>query len=93
MDRAINELGAKGIQLFTNVNGKPLDDAGVPAVFDEMARATADLAAPGARRRLPDYPTEKSRSTRSGGRSAGRTKPAPPWRAWSSRDSSTATRT
>ncbi len=26
MDRAIGTLGAKGIQLFTNVNGRPLDD-------------------------------------------------------------------
>src|SRR5213075_898863 len=27
MDRAINQLGAKGIQILTHVAGKPLDDA------------------------------------------------------------------
>ena len=26
MERAITQLGAKGIQIFTNVNGRPLDD-------------------------------------------------------------------
>src|SRR6185312_9863437 len=26
MDRAITRLGARGIQVFTNVNGRPLDD-------------------------------------------------------------------
>jgi predicted TIM-barrel fold metal-dependent hydrolase len=34
MDRAIGRLGAKGIQLFTNVNGRPLDDPEFFPVFD-----------------------------------------------------------
>jgi aminocarboxymuconate-semialdehyde decarboxylase len=25
MDRAIGSLGARGVQIFTNVNGRPLD--------------------------------------------------------------------
>ncbi|PZG53335.1 amidohydrolase [Spongiactinospora gelatinilytica] len=35
---AIDGLGARGVQVFTNVNGKPLDDPAFQAVFDEMAR-------------------------------------------------------
>lgn len=35
--RAINQLGARGIQIFTNVNGKPLDLAEYEPVFAEMA--------------------------------------------------------
>jgi predicted TIM-barrel fold metal-dependent hydrolase len=36
IDRAINELGAKGIQLFTNVAGKPLSAPGFRPVFTRM---------------------------------------------------------
>ncbi|MGP3920226.1 amidohydrolase family protein [Nonomuraea sp. 10N515B] len=35
---AIDDLGARGVQVFTNVNGRPLDDPAFQAVFDEMAR-------------------------------------------------------
>ena len=34
MDRAINQLGAKGIQILTHVAGKPLDDAEFFPVFE-----------------------------------------------------------
>ena len=37
MDRAINELGARGIEVKTNVNGRPLDD---PEFFPVFERAT-----------------------------------------------------
>jgi predicted TIM-barrel fold metal-dependent hydrolase len=37
MDRAISELGAKGIQIFTNVNGRPLDDEEFYPIFERMA--------------------------------------------------------
>ena len=36
MDRAIGELGAKGIQIFTNVNGRPLDEAEFYPIFERM---------------------------------------------------------
>jgi len=60
LDRAITQLGAKGVQVFTNVAGKPLDDP----QFDPLFRAMANY-------RLPiwlhpvrtsaetDYPSEK----------------------------------
>ena len=37
IERAVGELGARGIQLFSNVNGKPLDRPEYLAFFDRMA--------------------------------------------------------
>jgi predicted TIM-barrel fold metal-dependent hydrolase len=36
-ERAILELGATGIQIYTNVNGKPLDDPAYLPLFQKMA--------------------------------------------------------
>lgn len=36
-DRAVNELGAKGIQIYTNVAGRPLDDPHFRPIFAAMA--------------------------------------------------------
>ena len=38
MDRAIGELGARGVQIFTNMNGRPLDDPEFFPIFDRMSR-------------------------------------------------------
>src|SRR3954471_22555427 len=37
MDRAIGKLGAKGIQIFTNMNGRPMDDPEFFPIFERMA--------------------------------------------------------
>jgi predicted TIM-barrel fold metal-dependent hydrolase len=37
MDRAIGELGARGVQIFTNVNGRPLDEPEFFPIFERMA--------------------------------------------------------
>ena len=37
IDRAVGELGASGIQVFTNINGRPLDEPDVLPVFQRMA--------------------------------------------------------
>src|SRR6266853_657520 len=37
MERAIGKLGAKGIQIFTNVNGRPLDEPEFYPIFERMA--------------------------------------------------------
>ena len=37
IDRAIGDLGAKGIQMFTHVGGRPLDHPDFGPVFDKMA--------------------------------------------------------
>jgi len=61
MERAIRKLDAKGVQIFTNVNGRPLDDREFYPVFERMAR-TYDLPIwlhPTRGANFPDYLTEK----------------------------------
>jgi len=38
MDRAIGVLGAKGVQIFTNVNGRPLDEPEFYSIFERMVK-------------------------------------------------------
>ena len=38
MDRAVEQLGARGIQVLTNVNTRPLDDPDFFAVFERITR-------------------------------------------------------
>src|SRR5712692_4576100 len=38
LERAIDQLGARGVQISSNVNGKPLDRAEFAPLFAEMAR-------------------------------------------------------
>lgn len=64
MERAIRRLGAKGIQVFTNVNGRPLDDPEFFPVFERCVK-TFDLPIwlhPVRTAKFADYATEsKSR--------------------------------
>ena len=64
MDRAIGQLGAKGIQIFTNVNGRPLDDPEFYPVFERSVKKY-DLPIwlhPVRTAKFADYPVEsKSR--------------------------------
>ena len=60
MDRAIDELGAKGIQIITSVAGRPLDDPEFLPVFERIANhhdrpVWMHPARPASR---PDYPGE-----------------------------------
>jgi uncharacterized protein len=38
MDRAIGRLGARGVQILTSVNGRPLDEAELYPVFERVTR-------------------------------------------------------
>src|SRR5512138_2413780 len=38
MERAIEDLGAKGIQVFTNVNGRPLDEEEFWPIFETAVK-------------------------------------------------------
>ena len=61
MDRAIGKLGAKGIQIFTNVNGRPLDDPEFFPIFERMVN-TYDLPIwvhPARTAKFADYPGEQ----------------------------------
>jgi predicted TIM-barrel fold metal-dependent hydrolase len=82
MDRAIGKLGARGVQVCTNVNGRALDE---PEYFHVFERApTSTTCRSGCIRRVPPpAPTmsaSRSPSTRSGRCWAGPTRPASPWR-------------
>ncbi|TMG54911.1 MAG: amidohydrolase [Chloroflexi bacterium] len=58
-DRAISELGALGVQIFTNVNGLPLDDPRFAPLFARMAELDRAMWVHPARgATMPDYPTE-----------------------------------
>lgn len=59
IDRAVNDLGAKGVQIFSNVNGRPLDDPELAPVFDKMAAVDLPIwLHPTRSAAFPDYATE-----------------------------------
>ena len=60
MDRVVGQLGARGIQIYSNVNGKPLDAPEFRPLFERMA--THDLPIwlhPTRPVNFSDYPVEK----------------------------------
>jgi predicted TIM-barrel fold metal-dependent hydrolase len=58
--RSVKELGAKGIQLYTNVVGKALDEPEFLPVFEEAARLDVPIwLHPARAANFPDYLTEK----------------------------------
>jgi aminocarboxymuconate-semialdehyde decarboxylase len=63
IDHAVGDLKAAGIQIFTNVNGKPLDDPEFAPIFQRMAELDRPIwMHPSRTAAFADYPTEpKSR--------------------------------
>ena len=64
LHRAIDDLGAAGVQIFTNVQGRPLDEPEFQPVFDAMAEYDLPIWMHPARSAdaIPDYAAEgKSR--------------------------------
>ena len=61
MERAITQLGAKGIQIFTNVNGRPLDDEEFWPIFDAAVNKydVPIWMHPARGANMPDYASEK----------------------------------
>ncbi len=58
-ERAVRDLGALGVQIFTNVNGLPLDDPRFAPLFETMARLDRAIWVHPARiATVPDYPGE-----------------------------------
>jgi predicted TIM-barrel fold metal-dependent hydrolase len=58
-DRAINDLGALGVQIFTNVNDLPLDDPRFEPLFASLSKLDrAVWVHPARTARFPDYPGE-----------------------------------
>jgi predicted TIM-barrel fold metal-dependent hydrolase len=59
IERAIGELGTLGIQVYTHVNGLPLDDPRFEPVFARMAELDRAIwVHPARNSSWPDYPTE-----------------------------------
>jgi predicted TIM-barrel fold metal-dependent hydrolase len=59
--RAVEKLGAKGIQIFTNVNGRPLDDPEFAPIFEKMHGYDLPIwMHPTRPAGHADYPTEKA---------------------------------
>ncbi|MEO8098246.1 MAG: amidohydrolase family protein [Acidobacteriota bacterium] len=57
--RAVDHLGASGVQIFTNVNGAPLDGPEYVEFFDEMAKREIGIwMHPTRGASMPDYKTE-----------------------------------
>ena len=61
MDRAIGKLGAKGVQIFTNVNGRPLDEPEFFPIFERMSKKhhLPIWVHPSRTAKWADYPTEQ----------------------------------
>lgn len=60
IDRAINEQGALGVQIFTNVNGLPLDDPRFAPFWAKMAAINKPIwVHPARTAAVPDYPSEE----------------------------------
>lgn len=60
LERAVNDLGAVGAQIFSNVNGLPLDDARFFPLFETADRLRCPLFLHPARgAKFPDYPGEE----------------------------------
>jgi aminocarboxymuconate-semialdehyde decarboxylase len=59
LDRALDELGAVGVQIYTHVNGVPLDDPRFEPFFARMAESGRPIwVHPARNSSWPDYPTE-----------------------------------
>lgn len=58
-ERAVKDLGAAGVQIFTNINGRPLDKPEFASIFDLMERLDRPIWLHPARGAdLPDYKME-----------------------------------
>ncbi len=59
VDRAITELRFRGVQIFTNINGKPLDSPEFMPLYEKMSSYNLPiLIHPQRPPDIPDYPTE-----------------------------------
>lgn len=60
LDRSINELGLRGIQIYTSIGGKPLDSQEFMPIYEKMSGyGLPMLVHPMRERPGPDYSTEK----------------------------------
>lgn len=61
LDRAVGELGLRGVQIFTHVNGRPLDDPALRPLFEAVhERGVPVWLHPARGATPPDYPGERT---------------------------------
>ena len=61
LDRAIEQLGFRGVQIYTDIQGRPLDDLRFAPIFDRVAALDIPvLLHPVRGPDRPDYPSEDS---------------------------------
>ena len=61
LDRAIGQLGFRGVQIYTDIQGRPLDDPSFAPIFDRVAALDIPvLLHPVRGPDRPDYPSETS---------------------------------
>lgn len=59
LDHAVRAIGLRGVQLFTHVNGRPLDDPEFLPVFEALAELDVPIwLHPARQAQPPDYPGE-----------------------------------
>ena len=59
-ERAVKELNCKGIQMFTSINGKPMDSPEFLGLYEKMAQYDLPIwIHPAKDRNIPDYPGEE----------------------------------
>ena len=94
MTRAIDQLGAKGVMIYTNIAGTPLDAPQFQPLFDEAARRDVPIWLHPARgASMPDYGSEDSSAFEIWWALGWPYEPARRWRAWCSQASSIGIRT
>jgi predicted TIM-barrel fold metal-dependent hydrolase len=60
IDRAVVKMGARGVQMYTNVNGGPLDDPSLLPIFQKMAEVNLPIwIHPTRPASFSDYTTER----------------------------------
>jgi predicted TIM-barrel fold metal-dependent hydrolase len=63
IDRAVGELGALGVQIYTHVNGRPLDEPEFVPFFERMAELDRPIwVHPARNSSWPDYPLVEDKS-------------------------------
>jgi aminocarboxymuconate-semialdehyde decarboxylase len=59
LDRAVEQLGFRGVQIYTDIQGRPLDDPSIAPIFDRAAALDIPvLLHPVRGPNRPDYPSE-----------------------------------
>jgi predicted TIM-barrel fold metal-dependent hydrolase len=91
-DRAIRDLRFRGVEIFTDINGKPVDSPELMPLYERWRPTTCRSCCTRGAPTTADYDGNRRRSISSTRTSAGRTRARWRWRAWPSAGRSSASR-